>query len=44
MEDRGPWMHGMIIDGNSEDHWRWSYQVWVMKTGRVIMQKMKHIQ
>ena len=43
MEDGDSWMHGMIIEGNSEDHQGWSYQVLVMKMGRVIIWNTKHI-
>ena len=42
IEDRGPNMHGMITEGSSKDHWRWSYKVQVTKRGRVVMQKIRH--
>ena len=37
-EDRGPWMHGVIIEGNSDNHQGQSFHVWMMKTGRIVMQ------
>ena len=43
MEDRGPWMHDMIVEGNSEKHQGWSYWVLVMKRGQVIMWNMRDI-
>ena len=36
-------MHGVIIEGNTDDYQGQSNQVWVIKTGRIIMQNMKHI-
>ena len=43
IEDWGPCTHCVIIEGNNEDHWGWTYWVWVIKMDRVIMQNMKHI-
>ena len=36
-------MHGVIIEGNSDIHWWWSYCVWVIKIGRIIMWNTKHV-
>ena len=36
-EDRGLWMHGVILECKSNDHWGLSYWVWVKKTGGIIM-------
>ena len=42
-EDLGPWTHGVIVKPNNCDHRGCTYIIWVMNTGRNIMQNLKHI-
>ena len=44
MEDDGLWTHGVIVEGNSEDHNEQTYKVRVTKTGRLITHNTRHLQ
>ena len=42
-KDDGPWTHNVVEEANGTVHHGW-YIIKVMKTGRLIMHKMRHMQ